>query len=176
MDIDFGVPASNLKQFGLGSTLHVADLGAGSGHYTRALSDMLSEGKVYAIEVQKEILERLKNDLSREGKTNVEYIWANIEKMGGTKLADNSLDAVVISNVFFQIEDKVTFIKEVKRTLKPKGRMLLIDWSGSFGGMGPTSESVVTEDNARSLFENNGFVFEKNINAGANHWGMVLVK
>lgn len=176
MDIDFGVPSSNIKQFGLGNTLHVADLGAGSGHYTRALSNLLSEGKVYAIEVQKEILERLKNDLSREGKTNVEYIWANIEKIGGTKLADNSLDAAVISNVFFQIEDKVTFIKEVKRILKPKGRILLIDWSGSYGGMGPSSESVVTEDSARGLFENNGFVFEKNINAGANHWGMVLVK
>ena len=176
MDIDFGVPASNIKQFGLGNTLHVADLGAGSGHYTRALSNLLSEGKVYAIEVQKEILERLKNDLSREGKSNVEYIWANIEKMGGTKLADNSIDAVVISNVLFQIEDKVTFIKEVRRILKPKGRVLLIDWSGSYGGMGPSSESVVTEDSARGLFENNGFTFEKNINAGANHWGIVLVK
>ncbi len=176
MEIDFSSPSHNLKQFGLGETLHIADLGAGSGHYTRELARVLKAGKVYAIEVQKEILERLKNDLSREGITNVEYIWANMEKLGGTKLADGSLDAAVISNVLFQIEDKITFIREVKRILKPSGRVLLIDWSGSHGGMGPVSESVVTKDSGVSMFEREGFKFEREINAGANHWGVSFVR
>ena len=47
-------------------------------------------------------------------------------KLGGTKIKDSIVDAVIRSNVLFQLEDKNIFILEVKRILKPGGKALLL--------------------------------------------------
>lgn len=170
----FTSPELNLKKLGITDSMHVADLGAGSGHYTKMLSSMVPQGKVYALEVQKEVLERLRNDLKSAHITNVECLWVNIEKSSGTKLGDAVIDACVVSNVLFQIEDKMTFVKEIRRILKPNGKVLVVDWAGSFGSMGPQSDAVVTKDIAKKLFENVGFTKMYDIEVGANHWGMIV--
>ena len=88
-------------------------------------------------------------------------------------MRDSVADAVIASNVLFQLEDKDKFILEVKRILKPKGRVLLIDWSelSIFG-----KKNIVPESKARQMFEEKGFVLERNINAGTHHYGMILMK
>ena len=69
--------------------MHVADLGAGSGHYTLAAAKKVGEsGRVYAIEVQKDLLTRIKNLAQTEHINNVEVIWGDVENRGGTKLKD----------------------------------------------------------------------------------------
>ena len=174
----FTDPESNLKQFSLKEGMSVADLGAGSGFYTLAAAKIVSgmNGKVYAIEVQKELLPRIKNEASKMGLSNVEVIWGNIEKLGGTKLRDSVVDAAIISNVLFQVEDKISFVKEVKRILKSGGRVLLIDWQDSFGHMGPHPDHVVSSRAAQELFERQGFSFDSKIEAGPQHYGMILRK
>jgi len=93
--------------------------------------------------------------------------------VGGTKIGDNIVDAVIASNVLFQVEDKDKFIEEIKRILKIKGRVLLIDWSEAsvMNGAG-----IVPKDKARIMFEKKGFMLEREINAGEHHYGMILVK
>ena len=155
----------------------VADLGAGSGFYTipsgRAVG---SNGKVYAVEVQKDLLSRIKDEAIKAHVSNVEVIWGNIEKIGGTKLRQGSVDAVIASNILFQLENKGTFVQEVKRILKPAGKVLVIDWSDSFGGMGPDPLSIMSSQSAQVLFEKEGFMLEEKINAGEHHYGMIFRK
>ncbi len=169
----FTDPLKNLKAFGLKEDNIVADLGAGTGFYSVAAGHMVSRGKVYAIEIVKDFLETIKNKVKEARLHNVEIIWGDISKLGGTKLRDGIVDAVIASNVLFQMADKEKFIEEIKRILKQKGRVLLIDSSM------PSilnSSAIVPKNKAREMFEKNGFVFERDINAGEHHYGMILIK
>ena len=169
----FTDPVKNLKAFGLKESDVVADLGAGTGYYSIAAGALVPKGKVYAIELQKDFLETVKNKVREAYLGNVECLWGNVEKLGGTKIEDNVVDAVVASNILFQVEDKEGFIEEMKRILKPKGRVLLIDWSES--SIFKTTK-IISRNTALQMFEKKGFVLEREIDAGAHHYGMILIK
>lgn len=171
----FTDPQKNLEELNLHNGLIVADMGAGSGFYSiPAGQDVAPDGKVYALEVQREMVEHLKKEATKAGVHNVEAIWCNIEKLGGTKLRDKLVDVAIISNVLFQIEDKHTFLKEVARIVKPNGKVLIIDWSESFGSMGPIVDHVFNKRSAMELFQTEHFEFVRDINAGAHHYGIIF--
>jgi ubiquinone/menaquinone biosynthesis C-methylase UbiE len=169
----FSDPVKNLKSLGLKDDDIVADLGAGTGFYSIAAGEIVGRGKVYAVELQKDFLTTIKNRVADAHLKNVEIIWGNVEKIGGTKIADGVVDAVIASNIIFQLEDKEKFIEEIKRILKPKGRVLLIDWS-LLSIMGKTA--IIPKDKAQSLFEKKGFILQRDIDAGEHHYGMILIK
>src|SRR3990167_7470994 len=111
----FSAPEKNIEQLGLADNLVVADFGAGSGAYTIAAAKaMHGTGKVYAIEVQKDLLTRLQNTCTEQHLGNVSFIWGNLEKSGGTKLADRSCDVAILSNILFQVEDRKATALEAK--------------------------------------------------------------
>lgn len=167
----FTDPLKNLKALGLREDNIVADLGAGTGYYSLILGTLVPRGKVYAVELQKDFLETINNKVKKAHLENVEIIWGNIEKNGGTKIKNDTVDAVVASNVLFQVENKANFIEEIKRILKPKGKVLLIDWSvPSVMGAG----LIIPKEKARLMFEEKGFVVDIDIDAGDHHYGMIL--
>lgn len=169
-------PEYTITQLGLREGMKVADFGTGTGAYAKAASPRVgNSGKVYAIEVQKDLVKKLEADVKTWGFSNIECLWADIEKRGGTKIADQSLDAVIISNVLFQAEDKIGLIDEAKRVLKKDGRVLLIDWSDSFSGMGPGPAHVVSEPMARDLFASRGFRVLENISTSVHHYGIIFL-
>ena len=107
---------------------------------------------------------------------NIEVISGDLEKLGGTKIKDESVDRVIAANILFMIEDKKSFINEIKRILKHKGAALLVDWAASFSQMGPHPDNVVYKDQAIKLFDDAGFKVEKEISAGAEHYGIIFRK
>jgi len=171
----FTDPVKNLKAFGLSENMIVADLGAGSGFYTIPAAEMVSRGKVYAIEIQKDFLITIKNKATENHLNNIEYLLGDIEKIGGTKLKDSIVDAVIVSNILFQVEEKDKLITEIKRILKPIGKVLLIDWSDSSYPIGPSTDKIISKNKAKEMFEKEGFVLEREIDAGIHHYGMILV-
>jgi ubiquinone/menaquinone biosynthesis C-methylase UbiE len=169
----FTDPVKNLKFFGLRENDIVADLGAGTGYYSLPAAAMAPRGKVYAVEIDKDFLIAIKNKISYSQFYNIETLWGNVEKLGGTKIGNDVVDAVIASNILFQVEDKEKFIDEIKRILKQKGKVLLVDWSET--SVFP-AKGAVTKNNARLLFEKKGFFFQREIDAGAHHYGMILGK
>lgn len=173
----FSDPHKNLEQFELLPGMTVADLGSGSGFYTISAGKFVGDtGKVYSVDVQKDLLERTKNIATREHLHNIDIVWGDIEKMGGTKLRDFSVDRVILANVLFQSENKSGIVDETKRILKSGGKLLVVDWTGSFGGTGPAPQDVVTIPTIKKLFETAGFIFERNISAGEHHFGLIFKK
>ncbi|PIQ66995.1 MAG: hypothetical protein COV95_01125 [Candidatus Zambryskibacteria bacterium CG11_big_fil_rev_8_21_14_0_20_40_24] len=173
----FSEPNKNIEQAGIQAGDYVADLGSGSGFYTLSAAKVVGErGKVFAIDIQKDLLTKTKNDLAKEGVFNVDILWGDIEKLGGTRLNDSSVDWVILSNILFQVREREIVAKETARILKSGGRVLVVDWSDSFGGLGPRQEDVVSPDNAKNLFLKLGLVVDKEINAGAHHYGIVMKK
>jgi len=169
----FTDPLKNLKALGLRENDIVADLGAGTGFYSVAAGRIVTGGKVYAVEIVKDFLATIKNKVKEAHLHNVEIIWGNVEKLGGTGIGDNIADATIISNILLQVADKEKFILEIKRILKPKGKVLLIDWSES-SIMGKAD--IVPKKKAREMFEKNGFLCQREIDAGEHHYGMILIK
>lgn len=170
-------PKRLVKDFGVREGGIVADLGVGYGHYVYALSEAVgANGKVFAIDIMKDMIERLKKEVEEKGIKNIEILWGDIEVVGGTKLRENSVDAIVVSNVLFQIDSKAGLVHECARILKIGGKIMLVDWKESFGGLGPKPEMVVDEETARRIFETGPFEYKKTIEAGEHHYGMILEK
>lgn len=173
----FSDPIKNVEQLGPKPGSIVADFGSGSGHYALASAKAVGDsGRVYAIDIQKDMLTRLKTEALKQGLTNVEVIWGDIEKQGGTKLGDGVADVAVISNLLFQVSDKVAVAQEAQRVLKSHGTLLLVDWSDSIGGLGPATDAIVSKDKAISLFNQAGFSLDREINAGDHHYGLIFVR
>ncbi len=173
----FSDPIKNIESCGIQVGMEIADFGSGSGHYSLAAAKaLMASGRVYSIDINKDLLTKLKNNASREGLYNVEVIWGDIEKPNGTKLRDQTMDLVIMSNILFQVEDKSGVINEAKRILKQSGRVLIVDWSDSFGGIGPTPKDVFKKDVASSMFEKAGFHLDMEINAGSHHYGFIYKK
>jgi len=165
----FTDPQKNIKQFSVGEGWHIADFGVGSGAYALAAAERVgSEGRVYAIDVQKKAQE--------QGLSNIEVVWGDVEEPNGSKLKDGSMDGVIVSNILFQVEDKKGLAVEVRRVLRGGGRVLVVDWTESFGGLGPREDHIVSGEQAKELFKDAGFEFEQEIQAGAHHYGMIFKK
>ena len=62
--------------------------------------------------------------------------------------------------IFFSNKKQGKFCKEVTRVIKSDGKILVIDWADSFGGIGPDKKDIVTAEMCQKTFLNNGFEFE----------------
>lgn len=173
----FSDPENNIKQFSLTPGMMVADFGSGSGFYSIAAAKAVApSGKVFAVDIQKGLLEKLKNGARQNHISNIDIVWGDLEHLGGTKLRENSMDAIMICNLFFQIENKDALCLEAKRILRPNSRVMVIDWAGSFGGVGPLEKDVISKIKMTELFLDHGFVLDREIAAGAEHYGLIFRK
>lgn len=169
-------PDDTVKHLLIHEDWHIADLGAGSGAYTLAAVKYVPIGKVYAIDINREILPFIKAKVLAYGQKNAEVVWGDIDRFGGTNVGDSSMDAVILANTFFQIENKNLALQEIDRILKPGGKVLFVEWAGSFGNLGPKEDVVVLPAAAKSLFETFGFVFKEDVPVGEYHYGMIFYK
>ncbi len=169
----FADPAKILRSFGLRESDIVADLGAGTGFYSILAAHMVPQGKVYAVEVVKDFLQTITNKVKDAALKNVDCFWGDVEKIGGTKIAGGVVNAAIASNILFQVEDKDNFIGEVKRILKSGGRVLVIDWESDTDSI--VKGGAVPKSKTKEMFEKKGFAFEREIDAGAHHYGMIFI-
>ena len=114
----------------------VADLGAGGGWFTVRLAQRVGpNGRVYAVDVQRLMIEAIKRRVQREGYTNVEAVLGSPTD---PSLPGNArTDAVLIVDAFHEMQDPVLLLRNVARTLKPQGRIGVIDYEQGEGGPGP---------------------------------------
>jgi ubiquinone/menaquinone biosynthesis C-methylase UbiE len=173
----FSDPQKIIEAFGISEGATVADFGTGTGFYAVAAAKAVKDiGKVYAIDIQQDLLNRLKNSAHISKLNNIEVIHGDVEHSGGARIKENSVDVAIVANILFQAENKESLVEEAKRIVKPGGRVLVVDWSDSFGGMGPRPESVFSKEEARSLFEKKSFVFVSELFAGDHHYGLIFRK
>lgn len=155
----------------------VADFGAGSGYFVETLSRLVgSDGRVYACEIQRNLVEKMERLIRDKGLANVDPLWCDLEEAGGVTIKDESLDAVITVNTLFQVESKDVFVAEVHRVLRSGGKFFVIDWSESFGGLGPQPDQVLSQLEAKALIEGQGFVYERMYDAGDHHYGLAFRK
>jgi ubiquinone/menaquinone biosynthesis C-methylase UbiE len=167
-------PENNLSILGLKDGMLVADFGSGSGFYSLEASKRVGvNGKIFSIDIQKELIKKLESEIQRLGIQNIECIWGDVESNHGSKLADGSVDAVIISNILFQAEDRISVIDEAKRILKSNGKVLFTDFSSS-GFYLNSSNLFLSEKEAEELFLKRGFKVVEKIASTSTHYGIIF--
>lgn len=173
----FSSPAHIVRQCGISKGAVVGDFGTGAGSYAHEAAKEVGEhGVVYAFDVQKALVEKLAAEAKRVHNSPIRAMWIDLEHPKRTGLASGTLDLAIVANVLFQIEDKARFVKEIARVLRPGGRVLVIDWKESYGHTGPHPGHVVPSRDAQRLLLAEGLEFDKNVDAGAHHYGFVFRK
>jgi len=118
----------------------VADVGAGAGWFTVRLARRVGpNGLVFAQDIQQPMLDAIAYRVNREGLDNVERVLGTAEEP--TLPAD--LDAVLIVDVYAEVEDPVALLSDAAAALKPQGRLGIVDFTRDGGGPGPEMESRV---------------------------------
>ncbi|MEK7123929.1 MAG: methyltransferase domain-containing protein [Patescibacteria group bacterium] len=178
MELGFYNPEYVAELLGITPGDKIADFGSGAGHIAILLAKKTGpEGQIFAIDIQKEALEVLQSRARLEGLLNIKTIWGNLEKIGGSKVDDGSVDLVFISNILFQAPQKDVIIKEAIRVLKPGGRIALIEWKiEKDSPLGPPPEARISPDAVKSICESNGLKLASEFDAGSHHYGMVFIK
>jgi len=104
----------------------VADFGAGTGHHTVRLSPLVgAKGKVYAVDIQKEMIVLLQKRLKQEKLTNVQLIQ-NTEK--DPKLPPSSIDMILMVDVYHELTYPYENTVELIKALKPGGRLVFVEF------------------------------------------------
>lgn len=174
----FADPEVNLQKLNLGAGMSVVDFGAGSGAYTLAAAKLIVPGgQVYAVEIQKDLLATIKKGAeSAKVGGNVKLIWGDVEQQGGVGLADGLADAIIIADVLFQARSMYTLALEAKRILKSTGKVLIVDWSDSFAGLGPAPGDVISAEEVKKTFGSVGLLLIEEFSAGEHHYGLIFSK
>jgi SAM-dependent methyltransferase len=106
----------------------VADIGCGTGYIARRLAMAAGPtGRIYGVDIQPEMLVLLTNRLSKEGLTNVVPVLGTIKD---PKLPANSVDLVVMVDVYHEFDHPFEMIESTVRALKPNGRIAFVEFRG----------------------------------------------
>ncbi|MDO8557865.1 MAG: class I SAM-dependent methyltransferase [bacterium] len=178
MESSFLNPSRIVESLHLEEGMKVAEFGSGTGMFSLAIAEKLgAEGKVYALDVQKETLEALRAKARAEGVFNIEIVWADLEREGSTKIPDEALDMVFLPNVLFQSQKKAEILKEAHRITKPGGTVVVIDWLPKKAIFGASMGWLETPEKMQGIAEGIGLTFVDVLQTGsAYHYGLLFRK
>ena len=105
---------------------NIADLGAGSGYFTFLLAQAAGPtGKVYAVDIDPDMTSLVARKATERGAKNVEVILANPDD---PSLPKGNLDLVFTANTYHHIENRVGYFAALRKALRPRGRVAVIDY------------------------------------------------
>lgn len=137
-------PDQIMDALGIADASVVADIGAGSGWFTIRLARRVGpRGIVYAEDVQTEMINAISRRVSREGFNNVR---PRLGLKNDPALPPGALDAVLMVDAYHEVEDRVTMLSNIAKSLKPQGRLGIVDFRLDGTGPGPAPEERVSPD------------------------------
>jgi len=153
-------PGEVMDAIGVKPGDRVADIGCGFGYFTfRLAARVEAEGKVYAVDIDREAINKVRQRKEREKLEQVEPILGESADPG----LPNDLDAVLIVETYHEFRDYDRMMQAVFRALKPGGRLAIIDTEGPSGR--PRTEyhrlHNIPAALARAEIVRHGFVFSE---------------
>lgn len=137
----------------------VADVGAGSGYFTVRLSDAVGpDGRVYANDLQPEMLAMLESRLERQKISNVTLVQGTTTD---PRLPAESIDLILMVDVYHEFSQPQTMLRALRQSLKSGGRLVLLEYRKEDPSIPIRIEHKMTVDEARMELEAEGFLFER---------------
>lgn len=119
-------PAKLMNALGLKKGMTVCDLGCGNGFYTLKLAQAVGpEGKVYAQDIQSEMLDLLKDRVEKSELKTVEPVLGTV---ADTCLPEGKMDLILLVDVYHEIDRPVQMLASIRKSLADKGRLVLVEF------------------------------------------------
>lgn len=103
----------------------VADIGAGTGYYTFKIAERVPQGKVYAVEIQDDLIRYLNNRKNELHASNVEVVKGDAKS---PHLPDSSIDLAILIDVYHELQYPKEMLHYIRDALKSDGRVLLMEY------------------------------------------------
>lgn len=175
--VKFIKPEAIIQEIGIETGAIVADFGCGSGYFSLPIAKKIGEnGIVHSLDILPQSLEMISGYAKTMGLTNIITKRVNLEREGGSKLADNSCDWVIMKDMLFQNKDKGMIISEARRVLKEGGKALVIEWDSKDSSIGPERSLRILKESLMETIQESGLGIFKEIPVSDFHYGLVLVK
>jgi protein-L-isoaspartate O-methyltransferase len=149
-----------LKNLAVQPGLFIADIGAGSGYHSTMLSKMVGNGKVYAVDVESEMIAYLKGRIKLEGYKNIIPVLSTEQKVS---LPANSIDVMLLVDVYHEFSFPYEMTLSMLEALKPGGKLVLVEFRAEDPNVPIKTIHKMTERQAVKEFKASGFLFEKNM-------------
>jgi ubiquinone/menaquinone biosynthesis C-methylase UbiE len=153
------MPDEALKSMGIKPGMTVADVGAGSGYFTVRLSRLVGPGgKVYAQDIQPEMLRLLRRRLDADKFTNIETVLGT---EADPKLPPGQIDLILMVDVYHEFSQPQRMLKKLRESLKENGRMVLLEYRKEDPWVPIRPEHKMSVAEAKLEVEEEGFVLER---------------
>jgi ubiquinone/menaquinone biosynthesis C-methylase UbiE len=152
-------PDRALDAIGIPAGAAVADVGAGTGYFTIRLSRRVGDrGKVYATDIQREMLARLDRRLKADSIGNVELVQSTEDDPG---LPPQSVDLVLMVDVYHELARPQQTLRRLRTALRPRGRLVLIEYRKEDPAVPIRLDHKMSVKEARQELEAEGFVLAR---------------
>ncbi|MFA9377617.1 MAG: class I SAM-dependent methyltransferase [Lachnotalea sp.] len=144
-----------LSEIGLKAGDKFADIGCGIGYFSVPAAKVIGdEGKVYALDVEPQMIEALEEKIIENNLSNIQTI---LSEGFDFKLESESSSYAFMCTVLHEIEDKIKMINEAKRILVKEGKIVIIEWVKRESDWGPPTSHRVDSSEVAELFAECGF-------------------
>jgi FkbM family methyltransferase len=162
-----------LKNLNLKSGMNVADIGAGSGYYTSLIAKRIGNGKVYAVDVEPQMILFLNERIKEEKLSNVVTVLGSETSV---RLPASSLDMMLLVDVYHEFSFPYEMGQSMYNALKPEGRLVLVEFRSEDETVPIKTIHKMSEAQSVKELKAVGFRLEKNISNLPWQHCMVFVK
>ena len=149
-----------LKNLAVKPGMVVADIGAGSGYHSALLSKMVGTGKVFAVDVEPEMIAYLNARIKQEKLSRIVPILSTEQKVS---LPENTIDMMLLVDVYHEFSFPYEMALSMRAALKPGGKLVLVEFRAEDPTVPIKTIHKMSEAQAIKEFKAAGFAFDKNI-------------
>ncbi len=138
----------------------VADIGAGTGYFTFRISRLVPQGRVFAVDIQPEMLAIVEKRMARRGIDNVVPILGSIDD---PKLSAQGVDVVLLVDTYHEFSHPFEMMRGIYRGLRPGGRVFLVEYRGEDQALPIKPLHKMTQAQAKREMAAVGLVWEETL-------------
>ena len=171
-------PFKLLERVGIREGQFVADLGCGSlGHFVFPAAQLVGgKGKVFAVDIQRSVLDHIEKLAKEQQFWNVQPIWSDIDVYRATHIEPATLDLTLLINNLFLSQNRDHLVKEMARLTRPGGRIVVVEWKASKSPIGPPTENRIDVEVAKKMLKTPLFELYDEFEAGPYHYGLIYLR
>jgi ubiquinone/menaquinone biosynthesis C-methylase UbiE len=162
-----------LKNLAVKPGMFIADIGAGSGYHSALLSKMVGTGKVFAVDVEPEMIAYLSERIKHEKLSRIVPVLSTEQE---ASLPENTVDMMLLVDVYHEFSYPYEMALSMRSALKPGGKLVLVEFRSEDQTVPIKNIHKMSEAQAIKEFKASGFTFEKNIDNLPWQHCMVFVK
>ena len=162
-------PHEVIQALGLAPNAVVADIGSGTGYFSVRLAHFVPDGRVYGIDTEPDMVKYLADRAKREGLANI----TSVKGIPDDPRLPEKADVVLVVDVFHHITAREHYFRKLRESLKPGGRVAIIDFTES-SQMGPPKSARIAPDRVKTELNKAGYTLVRELAFLPNQYYLIF--